>query len=150
MNKLVSFFRESSIIRFLIPVGLILIAFGVTMLIININNQNYIKIEATVADVEEEEDIVTDADGNHTTITYNVSLKYTVDGKEYIGKLDNVSKHKIGDKMEIYYNPNDPKQITETKSLILPICIIIAGIIMLTVGVIKIITSFKSVNTIKE
>ena len=150
MNKTVSFMRESSVARFLLPVGIMLIIFGVVMFVINNKNQDYIKIEATVIDVKEEEDIVTDGDGNHTNITYNVTLNYTVDDKEYTGTLDNVSKQKVGDKMVIYYNPKDPNQITQTKSLILPIIIIVAGIASLTAGIISAVNAVKRHKKIKD
>ena len=150
MNKTVSFMRESSVARFLLPVGIMLIIFGVVMFVINNKNQDYIKIEATVIDVKEEEDIVTDGDSNHTSITYNVTLNYTVDDKEYTGTLDNVSKQKVGDKIVIYYNPKDPNQITQTKSLILPIIIIVAGIASLTAGIISAVNAVKRHKKIKD
>lgn len=148
MNKMASFMRESSAARFLLPVGIILIIFGVVMLIINTKNQNYIKIEATVTDVREEQETNTDADG--TTTIYNVTVNYTVDGKEYTGDLDNVSKQKVGDKIDIYYNPKDPNQITQTKSLILPIVIIVAGIASLTGGIISAVNAVKCHKKAKE
>ena len=150
MNKTVSFMRESSVARFLLPVGIMLIIFGVVMFVINNKNQDYIKIEATVIDVKEEEDIVTDGDGHHTSITYNVTLNYIVDDKEYTGTLDNLSKQKVGDKMVIYYNPKDPNQITQTKSLILPIIIIVAGIASLTAGIISAVNAVKRHKKMKD
>lgn len=150
MNKLFAFMRESSIARFFIPVGLIFIVFGIFIFTINLKNQDYIKIEALVIDVKEEQDITTDGDGNHITTTYNVTLNYIVDGSEYTGTLDNVSKHKVGDTMSIYYNPTNPNQITETKSLILPIAIIIAGIASLTGGIISAVNAIKRHKKMKE
>ena len=150
MNKIASFMRESSTARFLLPVGIILIIFGVVMLIINTKNQNYIKIEATVTDVREEQETNTDADGTTTTTIYNVTVNYTVDGKEYTGDLDNVSKQKVGDKIDIYYNPKDPNQITQTKSLILPIAIIVAGIASLTGGIISAVNAVKRHKKMKD
>ena len=150
MNKIASFMRESSAARFLLPVGIILIIFGVVMLIINTKNQNYIKIEATVTDVREEQETNTDADGTTTTTIYNVTVNYTVDGKEYTGDLDNVSKQKVGDKIDIYYNPKDPNQITQTKSLILPIAIIVAGIASLTGGIISAVNAVKRHKKMKD
>ena len=150
MNKLFTFMRESSVARFFIPVGLFLIVFGVIVLVINMNNQDYIKIEATVTDVQEEEDYTTDEDGNHVTTIYNVTLSYIVDGNQYTGILNNVSKHKVGDKMNIYYNPSDPSQITETKSLVLPIVIIIAGIASLTGGIISAVNTVKRYKKMQE
>ena len=150
MNKMFSFMRESSTARFLIPVGIILIVFGAFVFVANTKNQNYIKIQATVTEVNEEEDIVTDGDGNHTTTVYNVTVSYEVDGKEYTNKLDNVSKYKVGDKMDIYYNPSNPSQITQTKSIILPICLVIAGVASLAGGIISAVNAIKRHNKMKE
>ena len=150
MNKMFTFMRESQTARFFIPAGLILIIFGTVVFAITLNNQNYVKIEATVANVEEtQETNVDDGETNITTI-YNATVNYTVDGKEYTQTLDNVSKCKVGDKMDIYYNPKDPNQITQTKSIILPIVIIVAGITSLTGGIISAINAVKRHKNMKE
>jgi len=150
MNKMFTFMRESQTARFFIPAGLILIIFGIVVFVITLNNQNYIKIEATVANVEEtQETNVDDGETNITTI-YNATVNYIVDGKEYTQTLDNVSKCKVGDKMDIYYNPKDPNQITQTKSLILPSVIIFAGIASLVGGIISAVNAVKRHKKMKE
>ena len=150
MNKMFTFMRESQTARFFIPAGLILIIFGIVVFVITLNNQNYIKIEATVTNVEETQETNVDDDGTNTTTVYNATVNYTVGGKEYTQTLDNVSKCKIGDKMDIYYNPKDPNQITQTKSIILPIVIIVAGITSLTGGIISAINAVKRHKNMKE
>ena len=150
MNKMFTFMRESQTARFFIPAGLILIIFGIVVFVITLNNQNYVKIKATVANVEEtQETNVDDGETNITTI-YNATVNYTVDGKEYTQTLDNVSKCKVGDKMDIYYNPKDPNQITQTKSIILPIVIIVAGITSLTGGIISAVNAVKRHKKMKD
>ena len=150
MNKMFTFMRESQTARFFIPAGLILIIFGIVVFVITLNNQNYIKIEATVTNVEETQETNVDDDGTNTTTVYNATVNYTVGGKEYTQTLDNVSKCKVGDKMDIYYNPKDPNQITQTKSIILPIVIIVAGITSLTGGIISAINAVKRHKNMKE
>ena len=150
MNKMFTFMRESQTARFFIPAGLILIIFGIVVFVISLNNQNYVKIEATVTNVEEKQETNADSDGTNTTTVYNATVNYTVDGKEYTQTLDNVSKCKIGDKMDIYYNPKDPNQITQSKSFILPIVIIVAGITSLTGGMISAINAVKRHKNMKE
>ena len=150
MNKMFTFMRESQTARFFIPAGLILIIFGIVVFVITLNNQNYVKIEATVTNVEETQETNVDDDGTNTTTVYNAMVNYTVGGKEYTQTLDNVSKCKIGDKMDIYYNPKDPNQITQTKSIILPIVIIVAGITSLTGGIISAINAVKRHKNMKE
>ena len=150
MNKIFTFMRESQTARFFIPAGLVLIIFGIVVFVITLNNQNYVKIKATVTNVEEtQETNVDDGETNITTI-YNATVNYTVDGKEYTQTLDNVSKCKVGDKMDIYYNPKDPNQITQTNSLILPSVIIFAGIASLVGGIISAVNAVKRHKKMKE
>lgn len=150
MNKIVTFFRESGTARFFIPLGIILIVFGIVMFIINNNNRNYIKIEAIVSKTELVEDAHYDANDTYVEATYNVYVKYTVDGKEYNEELGEFSNYKENDKITIYYNPDDPKQITQTKSIILPIVFIVGGCISLVGGIISAINAIKRVNRMKE
>ena len=150
MNKIFIFMRESQTARFLIPAGLLFIIFGIVMFVITLNNQNYIKIEATVTNVQEAQETNVDSDGTTTTTVYNATVNYVVDGKEYTQTLDNVSKCKVGDKIDIYYNPKNPNQITQTKSLILPIVIIVAGIASLTGGIISAVNAIKRHKKMKE
>lgn len=150
MNKIVTFMRESSTARFLIPTGLILIVFGIFMFIINNKNQDYIKIDATVVNVELIQESSTDIDGDYVEASYNANVTYLVEGKEYNATLENVSKYNIGDKLTIYYNPKDPSQITQTKSLILPIVIIVGGIVSLTFGIVSAVNAVKRHNKMKE
>lgn len=149
MNKISEFLRESSVARFLIPTGLILIIAGIIFFIASSKNQNYIKIEAIVTKTEILEDAHTDADGNHVDATYKAYIKYTVDEKEYENTLENVSKFKEEEKITIYYNPDDPTKITQTKSLIIPIIIIVAGIASLIGGVISAINAYKKHQKMK-
>jgi preprotein translocase subunit SecD len=120
------------------------------MFVINNNNQNYIEIEAIVSNVKLSQEEYTDIDGNRVDATYNVTVKYTVDGKEYDAKLDDVSEYNVGDKMKIYYNPKDPSQITQTKSLIIPIVIVVAGIISLVGGIMSGLNAIKRYKKMKE
>ena len=150
MNKVATFFRESNIARFLIPLGLALIIFGIVVLIINIKNQNYIKIESTISKVKLVEDAYIDNDGNQVDATYNIYVKYIVGDKEYEEELSGVSKHEVGDKMIIYYNPNDPSEITQTKSVVLPIIMIAGGLVSLTGGILSGINSVKRYKKMKE
>ena len=150
MNKIITFMRESQTARFFIPAGVLITIFGVVIFVITLNNQNYIKTEATVANVEETQDTtVVDGETEITTV-YNATLNYTVDGKEYTQTLDNVSKCKIGDKMTIYYDPENPSQITQSKSIVLPIVIIAGGIAFLTAGIISAANAVKKHKKMKE
>lgn len=150
MNKLATFFRESNIARFFIPAGLILIIFGIIVFMININNKNYIETEAIVSKVELIEEAYTDSDGNRVEATYNITVKYTVQEKEYEEVLGGLPAYKVGDKMKIYYNPSDPSQITQTKSLILPLVIIALGIVSFVGGIVSGMNAIKRYKKMKE
>ena len=150
MNGLMTFFRESRTARFFIPLGIILIVFGIFVFIVNNNNKDYIQVESTVSNVKISQEEYIDADGNHVDASYDITVKYTVDGKEYEGELNGLGKYNIGDKMKIYYNPNDPSQITQSKSLILPIVIIIGGLGAFVGGIITAINAIKKHNKMKE
>ena len=82
MNKLATIFRESSIARILIPLGIILTIFGIVSFIINAHNSDYIPIDAVVSKTELAQEAYTDTDGNYVEATYKVYVKYTVKGKE--------------------------------------------------------------------
>lgn len=150
MNGVATFFRESRVARFFIPAGLILIAFGIAVFIINTKNSDYIKAESIVSKVQLAQEAYVDTDGNLVEATYDITVKYTVDGKEYEAELSGLSKREVGDKMTIYYNPSDPSQITQTKSLILPIAIILSGIASLIGGIISAINAMKRHKKMKE
>ena len=150
MNKIITFMRESQTARFFIPAGALLIVFGVIIFIITLNNQDYIKTEATVINVEETQDTTVVDGENQITTVYNATLNYVVDGKEYTQTLDNVPKCKVDDKMTIYYNPDNPSQITQTKSFVLPMVIIAGGIAFLTGGIISAVNAIKKHKKMKE
>jgi ABC-type dipeptide/oligopeptide/nickel transport system permease component len=149
MNKLATFFRESMVARILIPLGISLIVFGIISFVISSKNQHYVQTEAVVSKVVISEEAYTDVDGNYVDATYDVTVKYTVDGKEYEGLLNGMSKCKVGEKMKIYYDPSDPSQITQTISLILPIALIAGGVISLIGGIVSAVTAVKKRKALK-
>ena len=151
MNKMFTFFRESQVARMLIPVGLIAMIFGVVVLVINLKNQNYVKVESTISKVELAEEAHTDAVGDPVAATYKVFVKYTVDGKEYEKELGELSgNYKEGEKMAIYYNPENPNEITQTNSLILPIVLIAGGVGAFVGGIVSGVNAIKRHKKMKE
>ena len=147
MNKLALILRESRTARFLIPVGLILIIFGIVFFTVSKQNQNFVKTEATVVKAEMDE-VIDEKDRKNAT--YTVEIKYTVDGKEYEGELSGVSKYEPGDKMTIYYDPDDPAKITQTKSLIIPLVMVAVGIAALAGGGVSASNAIKRYQRMKE
>ena len=150
MNKIAAILRESGLARFLIPAGIMLIVGGIIFFGANRKNQDYIQTTSTVTKVTLEEEAHTDANGNRVEATYLVTVKYTVDGKEYEAELGGQSERKVGDSMKIYYNPADPNMVTQTKSLIIPLVIIAAGAAALAGGTVSAVNAVKRYNKMKE
>ena len=150
MNGIATFFRESKTARFLIPLGIILIIMSILLFVIGNHNKNYIKIESTVSKVELVKEETTDSEGNTDEAIYNIYVKYTVDGKEYDTELGEMSKRKVGDKITIVYNPNNPSEISQPSSIILNICLLVGGIVSLAGGIISSINAVKRYKKMKK
>ena len=150
MNNIATFLRESRTARFLIPLGFILIVFSAILLYVQDKNKNYIPIEAEVSKVELVEEAHNDVDGNYINDTYKVFVKYTVNNKEYEEELGELSGYKVGDKVKITYNPDNPSQISQPSSVVLALSLLIAGIASLVGGVISIIIAVKKHKEMKK
>lgn len=150
MNKLATFFRESSTARFLIPVGILLTIFGIVMFMINKQNQNYIETEAVVSRTELAEEAYVDENGNNVEARYKVFVKYNVDGKDYEEELGELAGYERNQKVTIFYNPQDPYKITQIKSMVLPIGIIAAGVACFVGGIISGLNAIKKYKKMKE
>ena len=149
MNKIITIIRESALARFLIPAGIILIVFGVIFFGASKRNQHYKQTSAQVTSVTLEEAASTDVNGNRTEATYTLGIRYTVDGKEYENDLSGMSKREAGDRIVIYYDPDDPNMITQTKSLIIPLVIIAAGIGAVVAGIVSGVNVIRRYNRMK-
>ena len=149
MNKIITIIRESALARFLIPAGIILIVFGVVFFGASNRNQHYKQTSAQVTSVTLEEAASTDVNGNRTEATYTLGIRYTVDGKEYENDLSGMSKREAGDRIVIYYDPDDPNMITQTKSLIIPLVIIAAGIGAVVAGIVSGVNVIRRYNRMK-
>ena len=150
MNKLTYILRESQTARFFIPAGIILTIFSIIFFNASVQNKNYIKTESTVTNVVMDEEAHTDADGEHIDASYTVTVKYTVDGTEYESDLSGLSEYTVGDKMTIYYNPDDPSLITQTKSIIIPLIMGAAGIAAFVFGLISGANAIKRYQKMKN
>lgn len=150
MNKIIMFFRESITARFFIPLGIILIVFGVIIFGINKENQNYIKTNAIVSRMDLVSESYIDENHNEVEATYNVYVKYNVDGKEYEEELGELSGYKENQEITIYYNPDDPVKITQTKSLVLPIVMILFGFVSFVGGIISGLNAIKKIKKMSD
>ncbi len=136
MNKLVTFFRETSMGRFLIGAGIILIIFGCIVRSFAKDNANYIKTDAVVTKTElfEEAD-----EKNNTEALYTVDVKYIVDGTEYEEEYGVFSGYKVGDQVTISYDPKNPAEIAQP-----------AGVAALAAGIVSLARAAQKHKALKE
>ena len=150
MNDLITIIRESRLARFLVPAGLILIICGIVFTVAAVRSKDYVKTEAVISNVELEEEAHKDSSGNKVEATYVVTVRYTVNGKEYESELGGLSERNVGDKMTIYYDPSDPSRITQSKSPIIPLILVAAGIAALIGGIVSAVNTVKKFKRMKE
>ncbi len=83
--------------------GLVFVGFGVFNLI---QQSKYIETTAVVSNVDYEYDYVDE----ETDV--EITVRYTVDGKEYESILNSTStNYKVGDTLKIKYDPKDPSKV---------------------------------------
>ena len=135
-NKFARIMRNTGPARFFIPVGIILIVFGVLML--GFKTDNFIETTGKITAVTE---CPKEADENQQ---YDVEFTYTANGKEYENSFPNMEgSYTVGDDITIYYDPADPEKITNSKMGFLPLIIIVAGAAAIVFGVYKTVNAFK-------
>ena len=134
-NKFARFLRNTGPARFFVPFGLILIIFGIILL--SLNTDSYLETVAKVTEVYETTDL-------ENSTVYDTTVTYTVDGKEYTTILTELSEeYKIGDEIKIYYNPENPTEVTPTKAGMIPPIVIGVGALALVFGVLQTVKAFK-------
>jgi len=129
--------RNTGPARFFVPVGIILIVFGIIMLCFN--TDQYLETSGTITSVTE---CPTEPDEGQQ---YDLTVKYTVDGTEYETTFSNMGgNYSTGERIKVYYDPDDPKATTNSKlnGLIAPI-MIAAGGLALVFGIYKTASAFK-------
>ncbi|MCR4926614.1 MAG: DUF3592 domain-containing protein [Lachnospiraceae bacterium] len=129
--------------------GAFLIFFAAVMFVQLDHSKSFKKCDSVVTSAEvaepehyEGEDLV--------EATYHVIVKYTVDGKEYENHLGDMPGVKVGDNIKIAYNPDDPNEIMTPYTVIWPILLGAAGIVLIIVGVVCIIRNKKYKNIKQE
>lgn len=110
-NKLARIMRASGPLRFFLPIGIILIIFGAIMM--GTTPKSYAMAQGTITGVKPYTD--TDTDG-HLEEYFEAEFSYTVDGKEYQNSFSGYSEEpKIGEKLNVYYDPANPESVSNTK-----------------------------------
>jgi hypothetical protein len=144
-NKFARFMRNTGPARFLIPAGLILIIFGIILL--GFKTDNYVETQGTVTKVEQ----YLDQTGEDTQTVYDVDFEYTVDGNQYTGSFNGIGKsYDVGDKIKVFYDPEDPNKTTNSKTGIIPPIAIGLGALAIIGGVLSAVKAFKKSKALDE
>ena len=136
-EKIARLVKNSGPARFFVPLGIILIVFGIILL--GFNTDNFAETSGKITSVTEcpfEED-----EGRK----YDVGVKYTAEGKEYETVFSSLAgDFNIGDDFNVYYDPDNPATATNSKTggFIAPI-MIVAGAAAMIFGVFKTVIAFK-------
>ena len=150
-NKWLRIIRDTNLARFLLPLGILLIVFGVLIYGFADRTANYKKIEAVVSKTELYEEEYVDSDNEVHKATYTTYVTYTVEGKEYkdveYGIFEN---YKVGDKVTVAYNPKDHSEIVQPTGKIMPIIMVVAGVGALVGAGININSAIQKEKKLKE
>ena len=135
-NRIARLMRNTGPARFFVPVGLALIVFGIILL--GFKSDNYVKTTGRITSVVENVDM-------DSQKGYDVSFTYAADGAEYDGEYDNLSgDFSEGGDIAVFYNPDNPKQITNAKTspIFAPVMIAL-GALAVILGILQTVKAFK-------
>ena len=136
-NKFIQFMRNAGPAKFFIPFGIVLIVFGIVMS--GFKTGDYVETVGKVTSVIE---------GTYDEEThdrdYDVYFTYTANDKEYESYFVLSGDYKEGDEIKVFYNPENPEQISNSKADWLPYVLIGVGAVTTVFGV------FKAVQTLRR
>ena len=135
-NKITRFLRNTGPARFFLPLGILLIAVGIFLM--TLNTDSYLETVGKVTEVYEHRNL-------ENSIVYDITFTYTVEGREYTGRFDEMTEEfQIGEEIKVFYSPEDPSQITNSKlgGIIAPIMVGL-GVVALGFGVFKTVKAFQ-------
>ena len=142
-SKFARFMRNTGPARFFIPVGVILIIVGIILL--SFNTGNYVETTGKITQV-----IENPVDEDETQ-TYDQTIQYTVDVKDYTTTFPNMSgNYQIGDEIKVFYDPADPTHTTNSKMNIIAPIMIGVGALALVFGIYKTVKAFKKSKALDE
>ena len=142
-NKIARFLRNTGPARFFLPLGILLIVVGIFLM--TLNTDSYLETVGKVTEVYEHRNL-------ENSIVYDITFTYTVEGREYTGCFVEMSEEaQIGEEIRVFYSPEDPAQITNSKlgGIIAPIMIGL-GVLALGFGVFKTVKSFQKSKALDQ
>lgn len=142
-NKFARLMRNTGPARFFLPVGIVLIIFGIILM--GMNTGNYVETNGTITAVTA---LPKTAD---ETQAYDVEIRYTVDGKDYTTTFPNVSgDYQTGADIKVFYDPADPTRTTNSKMNIIAPIMIGVGALALVFGIYKTVKAFQKSKELDE
>ena len=149
MNRFAKWMSDYALARFFLPAGLFLLIFGIVLNGIVNDRKSYPQTDAVVTRLELYEPEHTE-DDTHYDATYQIFVRYTVDGKEYETELGILTEMEVGSAVRIDYNPDDPTDIGQPTGVALPIGVMAAGAVFLAVGVVSAVRTAKKNRQLKQ
>ena len=138
-NRIARFMRNSGPARALLPVGIILVIFGLIMVLMDTGGY-----EPAVARITS---VVPSSDNG-----YDVGFTYTVNGKTYESSFDDISgEFEVGGTMDIYYDPEEPGNVSNSRGGKLGgLAIIFAGVLVGAYGIRRSAKAFRKSKELSE
>ena len=145
-SKFARFMRNTGPARFLVPIGIALIVFGIMMN--GFNTENFVETVGKVTAVEEH----TEYNDGKEELQYDVTVAFTADGKACTTEFVNLTKeYKVGDEIKVLYDPADPGRTSNTKvSKLVSPALIGAGALAVIGGVALMLKAFKKSKALDE
>ena len=120
-----------------------LVVIGIGIYLVFFQSRGFLKTEAVIVSIEE------NAGASSEDPDYDVTVRYSVDGKEYTQLLDFYSgSFKVGKTVSIRYNPDDPSQIHGGEGF--SIYILAIGIVILAVTVFSWLRGRKAQKALEQ
>ncbi|MBO4411190.1 MAG: DUF3592 domain-containing protein [Lachnospiraceae bacterium] len=143
-NKVARFSKNTGPARLLVPIGLILIAAGILLMVFK--NDTFVETTGKITAVEA--GMLDDSQNQQ----YDVSVSYTAEGREYTTTFSGLSgSFTKGADFKVYYDPEDPAKATNSKTpAFLGPVLICAGAAALIFGIFKTVQAFRKSKKLDE
>ena len=151
MNKFIQLMQATTLGRFLLPAGIIILLFGIFTFDVK-DARNFVEVSSVVSKTELSQEAYTESNGTRHEAEYNVFVKYSVGGREYESELGIFSGNiKVGDPMKVYYNPEDPGEVVQMRNqALIPYICIGVGALALIGGIISIVKAMQKIKRLRQ
>ncbi len=146
-NKLARFFKTTGMLRFFLPIGILLIVMGILML--SMTPKSYGETTGIITDAVEYID--TDSEGRSDTY-YEAVFTYTVDGVQYENSFSGYAeKPEIGKEIPVFYDPDNPESVSNSKNTgVISVIMIALGVAAAAFGVLSTVRRVRKNRELDE